>query len=298
MESKFWCFTLNNPSEDVEQSVTDFLSSRNVSYGIFGREIGETGTPHLQGFVILDRSRRLSYLRRKFQAHWSQRHGNSTNAQARDYCKKDGDFEEFGTFTEVAQGRRHDLDQLVQWADEFTEENGRPPTSPDIAKHQPRAYLRYPRFAAMCAHRAPQRQLEFGEPNNWQQYLVDELSNEADDRTIKFIIDNEGGKGKTWFCRWMLTNNHAVQVLGVGKKADLAYMLDESKHIFLFNIGRGQMEFLSYPLLEALKDRLVTSTKYRGMTKMWSCKVHVVVLGNEQPDLGKMTEDRYDIVNL
>lgn len=297
-ETKFWCFTLNNPSEDDEQVVTDFLSSGDVTYGLFGRETGESGTPHLQGFIILDRSRRLSYLRRKFQAHWSARHAASTNEQARDYCKKEGEFEEFGTFPESAQGHRTDLDELIAWADDFTETNGRAPTSPDIAKLQPAAYLKYPRFRALVAHRAPRRALEFGQPKPWQQELSDRLSDPADDRTIDFMVDHDGGKGKTWFCRWMLTNNANVQILGIGKKSDIAYMVDETKSIFLFNVGRGQMDYLSYPLLEALKDRLLISTKYQGQTKMWNSKVHVVVLSNEEPDMEKLTQDRYYIVNL
>lgn len=293
-ESKFWCFTLNNPTEDVEQHVGEFLESADVAYGIFGREVGESGTPHLQGFVILNRSRRLSFLRNKFQAHWTRRHARSTNEQARDYCKKDGDFEEFGTFVEQRQGHRSDLDELLAWADEFTETNGRPPTSPDIAKHQPRAYLKYPRFRALCAHRAPRRKLEFGEPNAWQQHLADALNGDADDRSIAWVIDKEGGKGKTWFCRWMLTNNDKVQVLGVGRANDIANMVDETKSIFLFNVARGQMQYLSYSILESLKDRILVSGKYQGKIMTWEKNVHVVVLGNEDPDYTKLTADRYE----
>lgn len=295
MSTKFWCFTLNNPTEDVEQTVTDFLSSGDVAYGIFGREVGAAGTPHLQGFVILRRSRELSFLRRKFQAHWSRRHANSTNEQARDYCKKDGDFEEFGEFPRGGQGHRNDLVELMAWAERFTTENGRPPSSPDIAKEQPLAYLKYPRFRALCAHRAPRRQLEFGEPNDWQLELFGELAVEADDRSVTFIVDEEGGKGKTWFCRYMYTNNDACQILGVGKAADIANMVDDTKHIYLFNVARGQMEFLSYSILEALKDRLLISGKYHGRTMVWTKKVHVVVLGNEHPNYEKMTADRYNV---
>lgn len=297
-ESKFWCFTLNNPTEDVEQVVTDFLSSGDVTYGIFGREVGESGTPHLQGFVILGRSRRLSFLRRKFQAHWTRRHSNSTNEQARDYCKKDGDFEEFGEFPVSQQGRRSDLQSLIDWADAFTIANNRPPSSPDIAKHRPEAYLRYPRFRALCAHRAPRRQLEFGEPNEWQLDLAEYISNDADDRSVRFVIDPEGGKGKTWFCRWMLTNHEDVQILGVGRASDIANMVDDTKRIFLFNVARGQMEYLSYQILEALKDRLLISGKYHGRTMVWSTNVHVVVLGNEEPNYDKMTADRYDVITI
>lgn len=298
-ESAFWCFTLNNPTEDQEQHVTDFLSSSDCDYGIFGREVGESGTPHLQGFVILSRSRRLSFLRRKFQAHWTVRHPTSTNTAARNYCRKDGDYEEFGTFREPHPGRRTDLEVLIDWADEFEREHGRPASFPDIVKYQPRAYLKYPRFRALCAHRATPRRLEFGEPKEWQSALRDELSNEPDDRTIKFIVDPEGGKGKTWFCRWMLTEQpESVQIHSVGGFTNIAHMVDETKHIYLFNIGRGQMEHLCYPILEALKDRLLQSPKYHGRRLTWTRNTHVVVLSNEEPDYTKLTADRYDVVNM
>lgn len=294
-QSKFWIFTLNNPSEDEEQHVTDFLGSNVVRYGIFGREVGDSGTPHLQGFVILRRSQRLSYLRARLSTRAHFEIAVARPEQARDYCKKDGDFEEFGTFPSSSQGARTDLDQVLDWVDRFTEENGRPPTSPDFAKHQPRAYIRYPRLVRTASLRAGPRRLEFGEPQPWQQELADRLSDPADDRQVDFIVDPEGGKGKTWFCRWMLTNNESVQVLGIGKKDDVAYMLDETKNVFLFNVPRGQMEFLSYPLLENLKDRLVMSGKYSSQMKTWTEKVHVVVLGNEEPNYEKMTADRYNV---
>ena len=58
-------------------------------------------------------------------------------------------------------------------------------------------------------------------------------------------------------CHFLLINNDKVQVLGIGKKAVLAYMVDENKSVFLFNIGCTQMEYLLYSLLEALKDKIV-----------------------------------------
>ena len=296
--SSRWCFTINNPSDQDRTDVADFLSSGDVTYGVVGREVGESGTPHLQGFVILVSSQRLSFLRRRLSVRGHYERALGTSNQAAAYCKKDGDFDEFGTFPD-RQGARNDLDEVLKWIDEFTLQEGRPPASPDIAKIHPRAYLKYPRLRALASHRAPQRQLEFGEPNDWQRDLRGLLDEEPDDRTVDFYVDEAGGQGKTWFCRWMLTElPDKVQVLGVGKKADLAYMVDETKSIFLFNIGRGQMEYLSYPLLEALKDRMLLSTKYMGTLKTWPMKTRVIVFSNEAPDETKLTADRYNITYL
>ena len=38
--------------------------------------------------------------------------------------------------------------------------------------------------------------------------------------------------------------------------------------------------------------------KLTARMKTWSGNVHVVVLGNEEPDFDKMTADRYNVSNI
>lgn len=95
VSGKKWCFTLNNYSEDERSAVLCFIKA-NCSYGIVGREVGETGTPHLQGFIYLAHTKSLSALKRECseRSHFERARGN--NLENRRYCSKDGDFEEFG----------------------------------------------------------------------------------------------------------------------------------------------------------------------------------------------------------
>jgi len=51
--SRNWCFTLNNYTEDEEQSFVDLEGHKQIRYFIVGKEVGEEEhTPHLQGFII------------------------------------------------------------------------------------------------------------------------------------------------------------------------------------------------------------------------------------------------------
>lgn len=66
---------------------------------VVGNEVGENGTKHLQGFISFKFRTKFSTVKKQLPtAHIEKMLGTPT--QASDYCKKDGDFEEFGTLPE------------------------------------------------------------------------------------------------------------------------------------------------------------------------------------------------------
>lgn len=86
------------------------ILSWNCKYLVVGKELGESGTPHYQGFVIFNNNYRFVAVKRLCdRMHWEITH--ATSAQAADYCKKDGNFSELGTLNE--QGKRTDLAEAV-----------------------------------------------------------------------------------------------------------------------------------------------------------------------------------------
>ena len=82
---KNWCFTLNNYTDAELQAVKEV----DCKYIIFGEEEGEAGTPHLQGFIVFNKVKRLSGVKKIIdRAHWEPSKGSSD--QNITYCSKDG----------------------------------------------------------------------------------------------------------------------------------------------------------------------------------------------------------------
>lgn len=86
-------FTLNNYTDLDIQTV---LTCKHFKYVIIGKEIApSTGTPHLQGYAELIKSMRFNALKKLFPTmHFEARYSSQT--QAINYCKKDGDWTESG----------------------------------------------------------------------------------------------------------------------------------------------------------------------------------------------------------
>lgn len=109
IKSKFWCFTANNYTEKDEEV---FRSLEKIcTYGICAKEVGENGTPHLQGYFEL-RNRKLLTSIKKIVGGWHLEARKGTAQEASDYCKKDGDFVEFGEVSKSQSGRRTDLEEI------------------------------------------------------------------------------------------------------------------------------------------------------------------------------------------
>lgn len=299
--AKRWTFTLNNPTEEDEQRLGGIVSGGLGEYLVYGRELApDTGTPHLQGYVIWSSAIRFTTCKNRLGGNCHVEVASRSPETNRNYCTKDGDYAEFGTCPERGggQGRRNDLEEFYKWSDEFCASNGRPPSTPEVARAHPAVYTKYPRVVPICRLRfeGPSLVGTDEEPFQWQQDLADELEGNPSQRSIIFYVDPEGNKGKSWFQRWYYGNHREnTQLLSVAKRDDLAHAISPSKSVFLFNVPRGAAEFLQYPILESLKDGWIFSPKYQSMTKFLNVRPHVVVFMNEDPDMEKLTNDRYDI---
>lgn len=286
MASTRWCFTLNNYSLDHE----DTLKAVPSTYLVYGKEKGDSGTPHLQGFIIFPKPKRLSALKKiDPTAHWEAAKG--TSQQAADYCKKEGDFYEVGTFPS-SSGKRSDLVSFQDLVKSGVTDTKR------LREEMPEVMAKYPRYAAdYIRDQAPVPVLPDHPLRPWQEELSATLALPPDDRTVVFIVDETGNAGKSWFAKRYTRDHSDAFLMRPGKHADMAYVVPPMVRVLFLDCTRTQVEFMPYTFLEELKDGYVMSTKYECCQKTYE-KMHVVVLMNQFPDMEKLSADRYDVRDI
>lgn len=293
--ARHYVFTLNNPLPEEAQALADFAQTPECSYLVVGRETGDSGTPHLQGYVAF--SNRKTMLQAKAlvgnRSHLEVMRG--TSSQAITYCKKDGDYDEYGT-PPVGRGKGAAWRALNDYLSTLHQ----PPEEIDLLEEFPDLVCQFPDGVQKMIHLRfpPDLQLIPSGLREWQQALEEQLEAPPDDRSVIFCVDYQGGSGKSWFCKYLLKKRNDVQILKVGKRDDLACCIDEFKKIFLFDVPRTGMEYFQYSVCEMLKDQLVFSPKYQSRMKIMRSLVHVVVFCNEYPDQSKLSLDRFQIKEI
>jgi len=146
-----WCFTLNNYGAGEYAHLQEMLSGE--VWGVMGQEVGESGTPHLQGAVVLRVRHTLEYMRGwNSRAHWEVMAG--TPQQSLEYCsKQDSNPFTCGTMPVIpgtkkgatSQGARTDLEKFAA--------NIREHGIQAAVMESPDIYLKYPMGAEKLASR-------------------------------------------------------------------------------------------------------------------------------------------------
>lgn len=132
--NRCWCFTINNFSDSDIFGVKQLFSL--CAYGIYGKEIGENGTPHLQGYIRLKDALTLAKVKKYLtRAHLEIAKGN--DEQNKEYCSKQEDFYEIGEVSK--QGKRNDIESVAKLIKE------RKITLTDVMFDYPTLYMKYSR---------------------------------------------------------------------------------------------------------------------------------------------------------
>ena len=297
MSGKFrhFTFTINNYTDNDIGKLLSLAPS--CKYLVYGKEVGDAGTPHLQGFVSFSSPRRFKPVAALIGGHVEVARNPRAAAI---YCKKDGDYQEHGVCPEDSrkgQGKRSDLDDLADAiaAGETDRKKLRQTHRSVCAK--------YPNFVTQLivdTINVPKVQPHPLRP--WQQELNNILRLPPHQREIIFVVDRKGDAGKSWYVNYhMDLYANSINILP-GKKADMVYafmsMLTPNLRVVFVDAPRSkQGEFIQYDFLEELKNGSVFNTKYQAQMLRFML-VHVVVMMNEHPDMEKLSADRYHIINV
>lgn len=253
---------------------------------------GTTGYLHWQIYAEFNRKvTRTRILEWVPTAHIERRRGNQEDAVK--YTSKEdtyvSDRFEYGQLVASNQGHRSDLDHAIA----AVKAGG----LRRAAEEAPREFVKYHRGLEALALALKDMPRDEGfVPRPWQRRVLDILSQPASDRTIHWVVDTIGNKGKSRLARHLLCEHKAIILSG--RIMDMAYTYNEQP-IVVFDIARTQQEYLNHLITfsEHLKDGVVNSTKYVPCVKAFK-PPHVIFFSNTLPPDGAWSADRVHLINL
>ncbi len=276
-----FCFTVNNYDAADLQSI---MGQTAFTYVICGEEVGDSGTPHIQGYAELEKQTRFNAVVRMLPGgtHIESRRG--TGQQAMEYCKKDGTFHEAGNMRNP--GKRNDIQKLRDAIDEGATLLELYATCDAMFRYPAagKQYLRLKKKARLTPMALDLRP--------WQAELTTVVTGAVHPRQVLWYWDPIGNTGKTTMARYFVRNHKAFYTNG-GKHADIACAYNEEK-IVIFDFTRDSKERVPYSIIEAIKNGMLFSGKYNSTTKYFDIP-HVVCFANFPPERDKLSADRWDI---
>lgn len=238
------CFTINNWTND------DYKSVLNLSYKylVVGKEVGDSGTPHLQGYIEFPNALTFKSLKKKLPtAHMENRKGKA--AEAADYCKKDGEFFEDGEISK--QGKRSDIERCVEL---ITDGN----SLQEVAKLEPNSYVKFHKgFKALKA--------QLVEPRNT--------------KPIVQVFHGPTGTGKSYAARELMEMAGEPYYVWTPARGKWWDGYDGHKCVILEEF-RGQLT-LGYLLV--LLDRYECPIEYKGGTQEFVA-TRIVITSPKHPE--------------
>jgi hypothetical protein len=241
-----WCFTLNNYVESELNLFSSIVPAKCKKF-IAGFEVGENGTPHLQGYLEFKTKARPKSVFSCERIHWEKAGG--TALENFKYCCKESNI-----FMNIG----------------------------------------FPRPLKKLICEDPEKRFP------WQNEILKIIEKEPDDRTIHWFYSEDGGRGKTTFCKY-LTRKYGAICLG-GKAADMKHGIVSYKQnhgfcpeLIVCNISKSfDPNYLSYGGIEECKDMYFHSGKYEGDMIDGNCP-HLIIFCNFYPDTSKMMKGRWFI---
>lgn len=138
----------------------------------------------------------------------------------------------------------------------------------------------------------------------YQQFILNILKEEPDDRLIYWFYEKKGNVGKSAFTKLLCSKYGAVILSGKGsdmKYGIVSYMNKGigkiAPKIVIFDIPRESLNYLSYVGIEEVKNGCFFSSKYESEMVIYN-NPHIVIFANSLPEINKVSHDRWKIYKI
>jgi len=132
--------------------------------------------------------------------------------------------------------------------------------------------------------------------SQWQ-FKVLKKTMQQGPRTILWVVDPEGNRGKSFLATFMSAVYGFSYLDGLIPSRDMAALMPHDTEGIVYDVSRAAVKNFHYAAAESLKNGLIVSGKYRGKTVNLK-STRTVVFSNSYPETGMMSMDRWEIVTL
>lgn len=137
----------------------------------------------------------------------------------------------------------------------------------------------------------------------WETDILDIIHQKPDKRTINWFWEENGGIGKTEFCKYLVMTEQDVLYVN-GKSNDMKYAISKfvEKHnrgpkVLCCDFPRDYEKYVSYIGIEELKNGIFFSGKYESGMVVFNTP-HILCFANFPPQMFRLSQDRWNIVHL
>lgn len=255
--------TLNNYTNEEIIILDAYCASSKVISFVYGKEVGEQGTPHLQAFFSLKSRTRKDTLNRSLGNRWFLTKANGNDLSQVVYCTKECKFV-------ISQELRVHIPLVVSNRMLMLEEY-----SGIDWKDWQQSVL------TSLANQPNARKIH---------WFWDTNGNVGKSFLVKFIaltytsVIISAGKASDVY--------HQVATMMNPKKGR-----GRNPTIILMDVPRQSLKYVNYAMIENLKNGLIASGKYESSQYIFPIP-HVYVFANTKPELEMMSADRWAVQEI
>ncbi len=138
----------------------------------------------------------------------------------------------------------------------------------------------------------------------WQWKIYESCLHTPDKyhRKIRWYWESNGNVGKSILAKTLVDTMECLVVSGKG--SDVLYAVAEwvkkkggGPDVIVWDVPRSCMDYVSYQAIEKVKDGCFFSNKFESNMVRTNVP-HVIVFSNQEPEYGKMSEDRWEVKQL